>query len=449
MKRLLIWGILLGCWVSVSSEAQAWGFWAHKRINRMAVFTLPPEMLGLYKKHIAYLTDKATAPDMRRYAVQGEAPRHYIDIDQWGTYPFDNLPRTWNGVQEQYWELWVVYNGDSLRLSGPGDVRSSEDSVWFKGPGVAQLLGRDSLYLDRKAYREFRFAEFPYGSLFEPQNLPVEKVRQLLGQPVEAAWVEDHFSEEGIIPYSLPQFLKRLTRAFEAQDLKQILRLSADIGHYVGDAHVPLHTTVNYNGQLTGQKGIHGFWESRLPELFAEDYDFLIGKAAPTGEPEWLIWQAVFESHRALDSVLMFEKELSESFPEDQKYGYESRNNVVRRVYSRDYSAAYHDRMAGMVERRMRMAISRLGTLWYTAWYRAGQPDLRPLYETEIEDAPDTYEKKLKIIDREAQGFGFQRVFEGTPLQDTRKAGLPQSKGWWVLMVVLVSVVGFRLKTDS
>ena len=35
-------------------EAKSWGFYGHKKINRMAVFTLPPEMLGFYKKHIEY-----------------------------------------------------------------------------------------------------------------------------------------------------------------------------------------------------------------------------------------------------------------------------------------------------------------------------------------------------------------------------------------------------------
>ena len=39
------------------------------------------------------------------------------------------------------------------------------------------------------------------------------------------------------------------------------------------------HTTENYNGQFTNQKGIHGFWESRIPELFYDEYDFITGKA--------------------------------------------------------------------------------------------------------------------------------------------------------------------------
>lgn len=53
-------------------------------------------------------------------------------------------------------------------------------------------------------------------------------------------------------------------RAFRQRNSKRILRIATDMGHYIGDAHVPLHTTSNYNGQKTGQHGIHGFWESRV-----------------------------------------------------------------------------------------------------------------------------------------------------------------------------------------
>lgn len=40
-------------------------------------------MFGFYKRHIDYVTDHATDPDSRRYAVAAEAPRHYIDIDHY------------------------------------------------------------------------------------------------------------------------------------------------------------------------------------------------------------------------------------------------------------------------------------------------------------------------------------------------------------------------------
>ena len=46
-------------------ESQSWGFWAHKRINRLAVFTLPPEMIVFYKTHLEYVTEHAVDPDKR------------------------------------------------------------------------------------------------------------------------------------------------------------------------------------------------------------------------------------------------------------------------------------------------------------------------------------------------------------------------------------------------
>ncbi len=306
--------------LSYCLPASAWGFWAHQRINRLAVFTLPPEMLVLYKIHLEYLTEHAVDPDKRRYAVDGEAARHYIDIDHYGTYPFADLPRDWDEAKAKY----------------------SEDSL--------------------EAY--------------------------------------------GIIPYQLPWRVWQLKGAFEEMNLTKILKYSADLGHYIGDAHVPLHTTENYNGQMTGQRGIHGFWESRLPELFAKDYDFFVGRAFLIEDLSAEGWNIVLSSHAMLDSVLRLERELHQRFPLDKKYGYESRNNVVVRTYSREYSQAYHALLNGMVERRMRQSIRLVGSYWYTAWQMAGSPDLRPLLQSPLIEEPLRFEDRLKIKDREAFDVG-------------------------------------------
>src|ERR1041385_1723288 len=85
-------------------EAQSWGFYGHKKINRMAVFTLPPEMFGFYKNHIEYITTHAVDPDMRRYAVPEEAPRHYIDIDHYGPNCFGSVPRYWKNAVAKFSE---------------------------------------------------------------------------------------------------------------------------------------------------------------------------------------------------------------------------------------------------------------------------------------------------------------------------------------------------------
>lgn len=271
-------------------HASSWGFFAHKEINRVAVFTLPPELFGFYKQNIEFITEHAVDPDKRRYAVKDEAARHFIDLDRYGASPLDSMPHNWEAACKKYTE-------DTLRA-------------------------------------------------------------------------------HGIVPWHIDVMVKRLTAAFKSGDYDRILRTSADLGHYIGDAHVPLHTTRNYNGQLTNQKGIHGFWESRLPELFNEDYDFFIGKAKYVENPLELAWKIVGESFAAKDSVLRFEAELNERFPTDRKYSFENRGATMMKVYSEDYSAEYNKLLDGMVERRMRQAILTVGSLWFTAWVNAGQPDL-------------------------------------------------------------------------
>ena len=186
--------------------------------------------------------------------------------------------------------------------------------------------------------------------------------------------------EEGIVPWHVDVMFKRLTKAFREKNFSAIMKNSTDIGHYIGDAHVPLHATKNYNGQLTNQKGIHGFWESRIPELLADKrFDFFIGKAEYIKDPAAFIWDRVLESSLAADSVLKFEKELSVKFPGETKYAFERRNNVVIKQYSSAYSIAFDAMLNGMVERRMRESIYAIASFWYTSWVNAGQPDLSDL----------------------------------------------------------------------
>ncbi len=276
-----------------------WGFFGHKRINRIATFTLPPEMFGFYKEHIEYLTEHAVDPDKRRYAVDGEAQRHYIDIDHYaehGEDPFDIVPEKWTDAVKKF----------------------SEDTL--------------------QAY--------------------------------------------GIVPWHVIVMKYRLQRAFEHKNVDLILKYSADIGHYIGDAHVPLHTTENYNGQLTNQKGIHGLWESRLVEINYANYDYFVGKAEYIDHLQSKMWEVVKGSHYALDSVFQMEKDVTKDIGPDKKYSYEQRGATTIKVYSYEFSQEYHRRMNGMVERRLREAIRTVGSVWYSAWVDAGQPDLTKLQNT-------------------------------------------------------------------
>ncbi|HAJ99197.1 MAG TPA: S1/P1 Nuclease [Bacteroidales bacterium] len=86
------------------SNGYGFGFTAHRIINRKAVFTLPPEMVGFYKKHIEYLSERAIDPDRRAHAIPGEAPRHYIDVEYFGQISFDSIPRRWDHAVARFTE---------------------------------------------------------------------------------------------------------------------------------------------------------------------------------------------------------------------------------------------------------------------------------------------------------------------------------------------------------
>lgn len=219
-----------------------------------------------------------------------------------------------------------------------------------------------------------------------------------------AKYTEDTLQAHGTVPYTIAEFYRKLLFAFRDRDRGRILYYSAMLGHYIGDAHVPLHCTRNYNGQLTGQHGIHGFWESRLPEMFGNGYDYLVGPVGLLEDPDETAWKIIGESYAALDSVLHFERELGERFPEDRKYAYESRGSQVVRVYAPEYSENYHLLLDGQVERRMQQAIRRVAMYWYTAWLEAGQPDL-PIDGAELAPLPtDVFTDKVVVGARVCEG---------------------------------------------
>ncbi len=355
-----------------------WGFFGHKKINRMAVFTLPPEMLGFYKKNIDYITEHSIDPDKRRYNTDYEAIRHYIDLDVHGELPFDHLSRELSEAIAYNSQIFLVNERSDSTLILDTKKHNSAKANYMESAKCKiqkeQFLAWNKEVIRYDQREEYSY-EFELGSL--PEWLSV-KSRSAKGKIV----VVDKFSEYGIAPYYIESMFSKLKYAFSELDGKRILQLSSEIGHYVSDIHVPLHTTQNYNGADTDQLGIHAFWETRLPELYADSqYDFMVGKAEFVSDQREYIWDTVLESHRQLEDVFAIEKELSQSYPTDQQYCYEERNNRTVRLECEEYARAYHEKMNGMVEQRMRESIHGVGSIWFSAWVLAGQPDLSELIQ--------------------------------------------------------------------
>ena len=196
---------------------------------------------------------------------------------------------------------------------------------------------------------------------------------------------KDTLVKYGYVPYWIIEMKNRLTNAFRQRNADSILFYSADLGHYIGDANVPLHTSVNYDGQLTGQRGLHALWESVVPELSIEQYN-LAGKkeAKYLRNPEQAIWEAVRHAHTLLPGVFGVEKELTKQFTEATKYRIEKRNNREVKLYTKEFAAAYGQRLQQSINDQLIRSANLMADFWYTAWVDGGKPDLSDLLPQEL-----------------------------------------------------------------
>lgn len=289
----------------------SWGIVGHERINKAAVMALPRSLQIFFYNHIDFITQEASVPDIRKYALnyKDENPRHYFDMENFGT--VDSIPQTLEAAKKKY----------------------------------------DAKFLN----------------------------------------------DNGILPWYIEDMMVKLTKAFKDKNRAEILFLAADLGHYIGDAHMPLHTSANHDGQLSDQKGIHSLWESRLPELFAKNYKLNVPQAQYYEDVHKATWDMINDTHSLVQPLLDIDKKLRTSTPENQVFKMDADGKVVKSkynsaVFSDEYAKKLHKDLNGMVENQMKKAITATASFWYTAWVNAGKPDLSDL------DAPAVTQRNNQAL---------------------------------------------------
>jgi hypothetical protein len=210
-------------------------------------------------------------------------------------------------------------------------------------------------------------------------------------QEVIAKYGADSAQRYGILPWYIETMMDKLTKAFKDKKKTEILFLAADLGHYLADAHMPLHTSINHDGQYTDQKGIHAFWESELPEMFGDAYNLHAAKAEYINDIPKATWDIIQHSHMLADTLLLTEKKLKGSYDKDKIYAKDADGKTVKNRYgqaehSKEYAAKYHELLKGMVERQLQLAINATASFWYTAWVNAGKPDLSTFDSPKMKD---------------------------------------------------------------
>lgn len=172
--------------------------------------------------------------------------------------------------------------------------------------------------------------------------------------------------EWGRVPWRVEEVYSRLVtelkRAENGQRISSgnVNALTAILAHYVEDAHVPFHAALNYDGQATNQRGIHGRFESELFARFRPRMTIAPPAVAPVMAPKDWIFTKLTEGNRMVNAILAADKAATEG----------------REFYDDAYFDAFFARAKPIVEQRISEAIGGVAAIIAGAWQTAGKPTL-------------------------------------------------------------------------
>jgi hypothetical protein len=238
-----------------------------------------------------------------------------------------------------------------------------------------------------------------------------------------AKYSKDSLHKHGYLPYWIELMQKRLTAAFRNRNADSIIFYAADISHYLSDAVVPLHTTINYNGELTNQKGIHGLWETMIPELELRKFS-LSSKHSATylSHPEVVVWKHLHDAHRMVADLLKAERITSKSFTSATKYRTQLRNGKEHKTYTSAFARAYNKQLRFTVNQQIIHAVNLTADFWFTAWVEAGRPDLSGLLK------PPFTRKESEQLQTEREAFSKNELLKKNLLLAKKKESIRPSK---------------------
>ena len=264
-------------WSSVS-HVGAWGFTGHKLIMGRAIGLLPPEIRPFFESYRTTIVEHAIDPDTyRTMGFLDEPPRHFLDMDAYGAFPFPALPHDKNEAVAKYGVEFVTKNG----------------LLPWRAQEVADRL--------RDAFRQ--------------------------------------------------------TTPFARDDIKLF---SAVVTHYIGDAYQPFHAALNYDGQLTGQQGVHARFETDLVERYQDKLSLTPAAVTPVDNVREFTFAALSESFQQVDAILSADRAAA----------------TGREAYNEEYYAKFFAQAQPILEKRISGAITAAASIITSAWVQAGKPDL-------------------------------------------------------------------------
>jgi hypothetical protein len=285
-----------------------------------------PSKLALVSRIAIVLAVAAPAPGW----TWGGATHHYIAQNYSKHLPpyMDGL-RVYDGVVDAH-----VNDPDTRRPYTPGEE--------FRH------------YIDVDSYSEFLAGAMPHDRAVLEARYGAQTVLQI-----------------GIVPWAVAEVVATLTQQFQTGQWSAAALTIADLCHYVGDVTQPLHCTANYNGQLTGNTGIHSRYESAMMSSHIGELSTPVMTITDYPSPVDAMFGLVSGSWDQVDAVL-------------------AADNTARVASGGSFNSTYYNSLWNSTQNftrtRIDSATVATASFVYAAWIEAGQPPI-PGSSTDVERA--------------------------------------------------------------
>ena len=216
---------------------------------------------------------------------------------------------------------------------------ANDPEVWIKKDRYERM--RHYIFLDK--YGTFPYLDLPHSYKAADQKYGLR-----------------HITRNGVLPWQIGEYSLKLTNAFRARKWEQVKLDSAALAFYVTDAHDPMHTTQNYDGQLTGQTGLGMRFGKELVERYSHFFMFRPDNAVRINDPTERAFQMVLEAHTWVDQIILADLV--------------ALNGV--QGYTDEYFDAFYSRIGSTAMKEISEGAHDIGSFWYSAWMNAGSPEL-------------------------------------------------------------------------
>jgi len=197
--------------------------------------------------------------------------------------------------------------------------------------------------------------EYPFAALPREYGEALEKFGQAT------------LKRNGLLPWRVAEEFGNLRRAFEGFKREapygpsDLVLFAPVVCHYLQDAYQPFHASINYDGQLTGNSGIHARFERDLVERFASRLALSPAPPRPVGNARDAAFDALLASYLLVEQILEADTDAA----------------AGKDTYDDEYFEKFFSKVQPVLERRLSEAISASAGIIIGAWEAAGRPTVK------------------------------------------------------------------------